>query len=84
MKSALQRAAISEVLQPIETDLLRETGGVTIEWYGRAATALYRAYTIARSRASVPVLTTRKSFYLRSPAQPRQYSRSRRSLTKIR
>lgn len=55
MKSALQRAAISEVLQPIETDLLRETGGVTIEWYGRAATALYRAYTIARKLAGAGV-----------------------------
>jgi dTDP-4-amino-4,6-dideoxygalactose transaminase len=55
VKSALQRAAISEVLQPIETDLLRETGGVTIEWYGRAATALYRAYTIARKLAGAGV-----------------------------
>jgi len=36
-----------EILQAVERDLLRETGGAAVEWYGRAATALYRAYQIA-------------------------------------
>ena len=49
MSSLLQKAEMSEILQPVEADLLRETGGAAIEWYGRAATALYRAYSIARS-----------------------------------
>jgi dTDP-4-amino-4,6-dideoxygalactose transaminase len=48
MSSLLQKAEMSEILQPVEADLLRETGGATIEWYGRAATALHRAYSIAR------------------------------------
>ncbi len=48
MSSLLQKPETSEILQPVEADLLRETGGAAIEWYGRAATALYRAYTIAR------------------------------------
>src|SRR5579863_4024187 len=48
MSSVLENAATHEILQPIEADLLRETGGAAIEWYGRAATALYRAYTVAR------------------------------------
>ena len=51
MSSLLQKTATSEILQPVETDLLRETGGAAIEWYGRAATSLYRAYTIARKSA---------------------------------
>ncbi len=51
MSSLLQKAETSEILQPVEADLLRETGGTAIEWYGRAATALYRAYTIARKSA---------------------------------
>ncbi|HEY3975002.1 MAG TPA: DegT/DnrJ/EryC1/StrS family aminotransferase [Candidatus Sulfotelmatobacter sp.] len=37
-----------ETLQYCEADLLGETGGMAIEWYGRAATALYRAYGLAR------------------------------------
>jgi len=32
----------------VETDLLRQTGGAGIEWFGRAATALYYAYKIAQ------------------------------------
>jgi len=41
----------SEILRPVEADLLRDTDGRAIEWYGRAATALYRAYRIARKFA---------------------------------
>jgi len=51
MTSVLQEPKTNAVLQPVVADLLRETGGVAIEWYGRAATALYRAYTIARKLA---------------------------------
>lgn len=51
MNSLLQHATISEVLQPVEADLLKATGGTAIEWYGRAATALARAYAIARTIA---------------------------------
>jgi dTDP-4-amino-4,6-dideoxygalactose transaminase len=48
MSSVLQKAETHEILQPVEADLLRGTGGAAIEWYGRAATALYRAYNVAR------------------------------------
>jgi dTDP-4-amino-4,6-dideoxygalactose transaminase len=48
MNSLLQNAAAHETLQPIQAELLCDSGGTAIEWYGRAATALYRAYTIAR------------------------------------
>ena len=51
MSSLLQKAEMNEILQPVGADLLRETGGAAIEWYGRAATALYRAYTVARKLA---------------------------------
>jgi dTDP-4-amino-4,6-dideoxygalactose transaminase len=51
MSSPLQTTETNEILQPVETDLLRDTGGAAIEWYGRAATALYRAYTVARKLA---------------------------------
>jgi dTDP-4-amino-4,6-dideoxygalactose transaminase len=51
MNPLLQNTQASEILRPVEVDLLRETGGAAIEWYGRAATALYRAYTIARRSA---------------------------------
>src|SRR3954464_11521841 len=37
----------TELLRPVEADLLGQTGGAAVEWYGRAATALYRAYQIA-------------------------------------
>jgi dTDP-4-amino-4,6-dideoxygalactose transaminase len=48
MSSLLQKTETSEILRSVETDLLRETNGLAIEWYGRAATALYRAYRAAR------------------------------------
>lgn len=51
MSSLLQKAEDVNVLQAVEADLLRDTGGAAIEWYGRAATALYRAYMIARKSA---------------------------------
>jgi dTDP-4-amino-4,6-dideoxygalactose transaminase len=48
MSSLLEKAETNELLQPVEVDLLRETGGTAIGWYGRAATALYRAYAATR------------------------------------
>lgn len=51
MSSLFQKAATHPILQPVEADLLRDTGGAAIEWYGRAATALYRAYWAARKLA---------------------------------
>jgi dTDP-4-amino-4,6-dideoxygalactose transaminase len=48
MNPTIQNTATNEILQPVEADLLGETGGSAIEWYGRAATALYRAYGAAR------------------------------------
>lgn len=51
MTSILQKSETDELLQAVEADLLRDTGGVGIEWYGRAGTALYRAYTVARKLA---------------------------------
>ena len=48
MSLLLQQTEAREILQPVERDLLRETGGVAIEWYGRAATALHAAYSAAR------------------------------------
>jgi dTDP-4-amino-4,6-dideoxygalactose transaminase len=48
MSSLVQKAETNEILLPVEADLLRETGGTAIEWCGRAATALYRAYSVAR------------------------------------
>jgi len=51
MSSLLQQTETSGILQPVEADVLRETGGLRIEWYGRAATALYRAYSMARKLA---------------------------------
>jgi len=52
MNPVAQKVAVDETLQPVESDLLRDTGGAAIEWYGRAATALYRAYTVAKKLAS--------------------------------
>jgi dTDP-4-amino-4,6-dideoxygalactose transaminase len=52
MNPLLQTPETSEILQPVEADLLRQTGGTAIEWYGRAATALYRAYSVARKLAT--------------------------------
>src|SRR5215470_18814867 len=48
MSSVVEQSETEELLQPIETDLLRQTGGAGINWFGRAATALYRAYQIAK------------------------------------
>lgn len=48
MSSVLQQSETEELLQPIEMDLLRQTGGVGVNWFGRAATALYRAYQISK------------------------------------
>ena len=45
--TVLRKTETREVLRTVEADLLRLTGGVAIDWYGRAATALYRAYQIA-------------------------------------
>jgi|HubBroStandDraft_3_1064219.scaffolds.fasta_scaffold70230_2 dTDP-4-amino-4,6-dideoxygalactose transaminase len=48
MSSLLEKTETNQILLPVETDLLRETSGAAIEWYGRAASALYRAYAAAR------------------------------------
>jgi dTDP-4-amino-4,6-dideoxygalactose transaminase len=48
MSSVLEQSEIHELLQPIETDLLRQTGAVGVNWFGRAATALYRAFQISK------------------------------------
>ena len=48
MTSVLDKTEAREILQPVEADLLSQTGGAAVEWYGRAATALYRAYQIAQ------------------------------------
>jgi len=48
MSSLLQKSQTRAILQPVEADLLQQTGGLTIDWYGRAATALYRAFVLAR------------------------------------
>ncbi|HEV2397068.1 MAG TPA: DegT/DnrJ/EryC1/StrS family aminotransferase [Candidatus Sulfotelmatobacter sp.] len=48
MSQLLENSATNPALRFVEADLLRSTGGAAIEWYGRAATALYRAYQIAR------------------------------------
>jgi dTDP-4-amino-4,6-dideoxygalactose transaminase len=47
----LQISDTEQILQPVEADLLRQTGGSAVQWYGRAATALYRAYQLARKLA---------------------------------
>src|SRR5215471_14186381 len=48
MSSVLEQSETKELLRPIETHLLRQTGGVGVNWFGRAATALFRAYQIAK------------------------------------
>lgn len=50
MSQLVENAATNEILRPVKADLLRNTGATAIDWYGRAATALYRAYQIARAR----------------------------------
>jgi dTDP-4-amino-4,6-dideoxygalactose transaminase len=54
MSSVLENTETHSALQGVEADLLRQTGGFAIEWYGRAATALHRAYQIARRFVSSP------------------------------
>lgn len=48
MTALLQASDTDQILQPVEADLLRQTGGTTVHWYGRAATAIYRAYQLAK------------------------------------
>lgn len=48
MIPVLQKTEIEQALQPIESELLRLTTGAAIHWYGRAATALYRAFQLAK------------------------------------
>jgi len=48
MTSVLEKPETHAILQPVELDLLRQTNGTGIEWFGRAATALYYAYKIAQ------------------------------------
>lgn len=47
MSNVVEESEIQEILQPVEADLLRQTEGVGVGWFGRAATALFRAYQIA-------------------------------------
>jgi len=54
MISVSDRTEAQEILRPVEADLLRQTGGAAVEWYGRAATALYRAYQIALRMHGTP------------------------------
>lgn len=51
MTPLLQASDTEQILQPVEADLLRQTGGAAIHWYGRAATSLYRAFQLARQLA---------------------------------
>lgn len=51
MSFLAQKTEMEAILQTVEADLLRETGCAAVEWYGRASTALYRAYTLARELA---------------------------------
>lgn len=51
MSSLIEKSETAGILQPIGDELLRSTGGAAIEWFGRAAAALYRAYRIAREVA---------------------------------
>ena len=57
MNSVLPSTEIGRCLQPVESDLLRRTGAAEIHWYGRAATALYRAFQLAKGlRGRTPVV----------------------------
>ena len=51
MSPLLQASDSEQILQPVEADLLRQTGGAAVHWYGRASTSLYRAYQVARQLA---------------------------------
>lgn len=48
MSSVLEQSEIQELLRPVETDFLRHTGAEGVNWFGRGATALYRAFQIAK------------------------------------
>ena len=48
MSTVLPSMGVDQLLQPVESDLLRRTGGAAVKWYGRAATALYRAFQLAK------------------------------------
>ena len=48
MSTVLPGMEVDQILQPVESDLLSGTAGLAIEWYGRAATALYRAFQLAK------------------------------------
>src|SRR6266700_5754483 len=47
----LQDTSGIEVLEPVEAAIRQRTGGVAVDWYGNAATALHRAYLIGRHAA---------------------------------
>lgn len=48
MSSVVDKTEKADTLHLVESDLLCQTGAKAIRWFGRAATALYRAYTIAQ------------------------------------
>ncbi len=48
LSSLVQETETDQILQPVEADLSRQTGAAAVQWFGRAATALYRGYQIAR------------------------------------
>lgn len=47
--STQQKSDTQEVLRSVEAGLLQSTAGAAVEWCGRAATALYWAYAMARN-----------------------------------
>lgn len=51
MTPLLHASDTEQILQPVESDLLRQTGGAAVHWQGRAATSLYRAYQLAQKVA---------------------------------
>lgn len=48
MSSVLEQSEIQELLRPVETDLLHQTDALHLSWFGRGATALYRAFQVAK------------------------------------
>jgi len=48
MTQVLEKSETKEILRPVEMDLREQTGSTGVEWCGRAATALCRAYQIAK------------------------------------
>jgi len=49
MTTAVQPIRLEEILQPVESELLGRINGAAVHWYGRAATALYRAFQLAKA-----------------------------------